>query len=274
MIERCQNTQHIAVYCVWGHTATDQLECPWDLVHRKKCLMSVWVSELDHGADIWWIMFYLMRRMCVAYQRTIWQQDALWQKTRPAEAVFCWETLGLGIHLDVTLTHTTYLQIVADHKHPNVCSLIAVASFSSIIHPPHCKNCSGMVWGTWQWVQGVALASKFPWHHTEHLWDVLDKHIWSTKAPPHSLQDLMDLLLMFWYQIPHIQRSCEDYASTHQSCFGSLRGTFMILHKTDGFNQCICLIWAFGQLNYKRLGSNLFFINYVFIWTICQQVFP
>ncbi len=144
--------------------------------------------------------------------------------------LICWETLGLGIHLDVTLTHNTYLQIVADHKHPNVCSLIAVASFSSIINPPHCKNCSEMVWGTWQWVQGVALASKFPRHHTEHLWDVLDKHIWSTKAPPHSLQDLMDLLLMFWYQIPHIQRSCEDHASTHQSCFGSLRGTFMILH--------------------------------------------
>ncbi len=34
-------------------------------------------------------------------------------------ALFCWETLGPGIHVDVTLTHTTYhLKIVADHIHP------------------------------------------------------------------------------------------------------------------------------------------------------------
>lgn len=33
-------------------------------------------------------------------------------------AMFCWETLGLAIHVDVTLTRTTYLSIVADHVHP------------------------------------------------------------------------------------------------------------------------------------------------------------
>ena len=33
-------------------------------------------------------------------------------------AMFCWETLGPAIHVDVTLTRTTYLSIVADHVHP------------------------------------------------------------------------------------------------------------------------------------------------------------
>ena len=31
-------------------------------------------------------------------------------------AMFCWETLGPAIHVDVTLTRTTYLSIVADHE--------------------------------------------------------------------------------------------------------------------------------------------------------------
>jgi len=33
-------------------------------------------------------------------------------------ATFCWETLGPAIHVDVTLTRTTYLTIVADQVHP------------------------------------------------------------------------------------------------------------------------------------------------------------
>ncbi len=31
--------------------------------------------------------------------------------------IFCWEILAPGIHVDVTLTCTTYLKIVADHIH-------------------------------------------------------------------------------------------------------------------------------------------------------------
>ncbi|KAK3519432.1 hypothetical protein QTP70_027864, partial [Hemibagrus guttatus] len=33
-------------------------------------------------------------------------------------AMFCWETLGPAIHVDVTLTRNTYLSIAADHVHP------------------------------------------------------------------------------------------------------------------------------------------------------------
>ncbi|KAK3563664.1 hypothetical protein QTP86_033502 [Hemibagrus guttatus] len=36
----------------------------------------------------------------------------------------------------------------------------------------------------------------------QHLWDVLDKQVRSMKAPPHNLQDLKDLLLTSWCQIP------------------------------------------------------------------------
>ncbi|MCI4389452.1 hypothetical protein PGIGA_G00098170 [Pangasianodon gigas] len=36
----------------------------------------------------------------------------------------------------------------------------------------------------------------------EHLWDVLDKQVQSMKTPPSNLQDLKDLLLMSWCQIP------------------------------------------------------------------------
>ncbi|KAK3570976.1 hypothetical protein QTP86_031838, partial [Hemibagrus guttatus] len=36
----------------------------------------------------------------------------------------------------------------------------------------------------------------------EHLWDVLDKQVRSMEAPPCSLQDLQDLLLTSWCQIP------------------------------------------------------------------------
>jgi len=42
----------------------------------------------------------------------------------------------------------------------------------------------------------------------EHLWDVLNKQVRSMEAPPHNLQDLKDLLLTSWCQIPqHTFRS-------------------------------------------------------------------
>ncbi|MCI4378051.1 hypothetical protein PGIGA_G00211420 [Pangasianodon gigas] len=39
-------------------------------------------------------------------------------------AMFCWETLGPGIHVDVTLTRTTYLNIAADDVHPFMATVI------------------------------------------------------------------------------------------------------------------------------------------------------
>ncbi|KAK3547699.1 hypothetical protein QTP86_027744, partial [Hemibagrus guttatus] len=43
-------------------------------------------------------------------------------------AMFCWETLGPAIHVDVTLTRITFLSIVADHVH----------SFMETIFPVGC----------------------------------------------------------------------------------------------------------------------------------------
>ncbi|KAF7666055.1 hypothetical protein LDENG_00118340 [Lucifuga dentata] len=36
----------------------------------------------------------------------------------------------------------------------------------------------------------------------EHLWDLLEKQVQSMDGPPHNLQDLKDLLLTSWCQIP------------------------------------------------------------------------
>ena len=39
-------------------------------------------------------------------------------------AMFCWETLGPAIHVDVNLTRVTYLNIVADQVHPFMAMVI------------------------------------------------------------------------------------------------------------------------------------------------------
>lgn len=49
-------------------------------------------------------------------------------------AIFCWETLGPTIHLDVTLTRTTYLCRLCKPLSCKHYSLTAVASFSRILH--------------------------------------------------------------------------------------------------------------------------------------------
>ena len=121
-------------------------------------------------------------------------------------AMFCWETLGPAIHVDVTLTRTTYLSIVADHVHP----------FMETVFPGGC--------GLFQQDNAPCHKAKmvqewFEEHNNEfevltwppnspdlnpieHLWDVLNKQVRSMEAPPRNLQDLKDLLLTSWCQIP------------------------------------------------------------------------
>lgn len=81
-------------------------------------------------------------------------------------AMFCWVTLG-----------------PADHVHPFVetddCDL-----FQEDNMPCH-KLGSRMVWRAQQRVWSVHLASKFQdLNPVEHLWDVIDKQVQSTEAPP------------------------------------------------------------------------------------------
>ena len=56
---------------------------------------------------------------CVAHLGNTWHQDALWEEgSAMLWVMLCWGTSGPAIHVDVTLTRTTYLSSVADHEHP------------------------------------------------------------------------------------------------------------------------------------------------------------
>lgn len=67
------------------------------------------------------------------------------------EGLWCWRTSGTAVHVDVSLTRTTYLGILADHAHP----LSLSEGLGALTQR---KNGSGMVQ---QQVHGVNLASKF-----------------------------------------------------------------------------------------------------------------
>ena len=61
-------------------------------------------------------------------------------------ATFCWETLSLAIHVDVPLTCTTCLSIVADHVHPFIETGFPDGSgvFQQVNAPCHkAKHCQG-----------------------------------------------------------------------------------------------------------------------------------
>ncbi len=109
-------------------------------------------------------------------------------------AMFCWKSLGPGIHVDATFTRTTYLKIVADHVHPFMAVVFPDGSGlfqknNALCHTV--KIVQELVWGTWQRVQDVALAFKFPkdLNMIEHLWDMPDQQIWSKYVPPRKFQD-------------------------------------------------------------------------------------
>ncbi len=69
-------------------------------------------------------------------------------------AMFCWETLGPAIHVDVTLTRTTYLSIAADHVHhfmevvPNWSPITGLKGSAANILVPDatCLDGSGLFW--------------------------------------------------------------------------------------------------------------------------------
>ena len=87
LIEWCQNTQCIAVCCVWGCIAADQSGCP---VHRWK--HQTWARECQNwttqsNGRRWpgltnHILFYItwmVKCMCVANLGNTCHQDALWE---------------------------------------------------------------------------------------------------------------------------------------------------------------------------------------------------
>lgn len=60
-------------------------------------------------------------------------------------AMFCWETLGSAIHVDITLTCATYLNIEADQVHPFVEMVFLDVSGPFQQNNAPCKNGSRMV---------------------------------------------------------------------------------------------------------------------------------
>ncbi|KAK3570501.1 hypothetical protein QTP86_020077, partial [Hemibagrus guttatus] len=113
------------------------------------------------------------------------------------------ESLSPAIHVDVTLARTTYLSNVADHVHP----------FMETVFP---DGCGLFQQDNAQCHKAKMVQEWFDEHDNkfevspnspdlnpiEHLWDVLDKQARYMEAPPRNLQDLKDLLLTSWCQIP------------------------------------------------------------------------
>ncbi|KAK3556871.1 hypothetical protein QTP70_022374 [Hemibagrus guttatus] len=62
----------------------------------------------------------------------------------------------------------------------------------------------------------------------EHLWDVLDKQVRSMEAPPRNLQDLKDLLLTYWCQIPQLTLRDLVKSISQWPFRGGLAGVFWI----------------------------------------------
>lgn len=121
-------------------------------------------------------------------------------------ATFCWETLGPVVSLDATLTCSSYLNILADHVHPFMEAVFPDGDglFQQGNTPCHtAKAVQG-------WFEEHDSQFKvLPWprdfthlNPIEQLWNVLDKQVRSTEAPPGSLEDLRGLLLRSWCQIP------------------------------------------------------------------------
>ncbi|KAK3511397.1 hypothetical protein QTP70_007233 [Hemibagrus guttatus] len=128
------------------------------------------------------------------------------QRQCHALGMFCRETLGPAVHVDVTLTRTTYLSTVTVYVHPFMETVFpdGCGLFQQDNAPCHKakmvqewfdehKNKSEML--TWP-------PNSSDLNPIKHLWDVLDKQVRSMEAPPCNLEDIKDLLLTSWCQIP------------------------------------------------------------------------
>ena len=105
--------------------------------------------------------------------------------------VFCWETLGPAIHVDVTLTPTTYLSIVADHVHPFMETVFPDGR--GLFQQDNATKQKGFSNGL------RSTTMRLRWWLGLHIPQI---SIQSMEAPPRNLQDLKNLLQTSWCQIP------------------------------------------------------------------------
>ena len=133
-------------------------------------------------------------------------------------AMFCWETLSPAINVNVTMTHTTYLSIVADHVHP----------FMETVFPDGCglfqqdnKPChkAKMVqeWFEEHSNKFEVLASKFPRSQSNRA---SVGSVGQTRLiHGGNLQDLKNLLITPSFQTPQstVRGLVDFYPSIHLS---------------------------------------------------------
>lgn len=115
-----------------------------------------------------------------------------------------------AIHVDFTLTRTTYPNIVADQVQmdtffPHDSGLVQQDDRTCHTANMLQEHDNELKVLTWLSPDSPDLT---PIHH---LWDELDKQVWALETPPHDFQDSKDLLRTSWCQIPghHRHRSGE-----------------------------------------------------------------
>lgn len=179
----------------------------WTMEQQKKAAWSDKLHFLLHHVDGW---------VCVRHSLgKRWHQNALWEKAR-------WQRQGDALgnvllgnlgswriygHVDATLSHITYQNILADYIHPFMAVVVPNGSglFQQHNDPATLQklfrksNCSG----TWQRVWGVDMPSKFP--------------------------RTQDLLLMSWCQIPQDTSLMKSMPPHGQSLFKVTKETYILL---------------------------------------------
>ena len=233
MIERCQNTLCITVCCLWGCKATHQSGCShWPLSTAKSANnghVSIIFGPRSNG-----------RR---------WPSHG-WPC---ACASLTWGTHGTRMHYGKRAIRWRQCNDLGNVLLWNLGSCYPCGCYFDTYHllKHCCRSCTPFD-GCGLFQQDNAQCHKPKWFRNslrsttmslrcwlglqisqisiEYLWDVLDKQVQSIEAPSCNFQDLKDLLLTSWCQIPqHLQGSSGVHALTGLSCFGTKRGTTQYL---------------------------------------------
>ena len=108
LIERCQNTQCIAVCCLWECIATDKSGCPcWPLYTAESANnghVSIRTGPWSNGRTwpglmkhvYFYITWIACVSMCVAYLKNTRHQDSLCENGKLVEAVWCFGQCSAG----------------------------------------------------------------------------------------------------------------------------------------------------------------------------------
>ena len=159
---------------------------------------------MEEGCLIWWITFSFRWGGLVMFT---WGRDgrrmhygkAGWWDSVMLWTMFCWETLGPGIHVDVTLKRTPYLEIVADPVHSFV-AMTTVPFFSWIIHPDTQQKLFRNGLKNMTMCSRYCLGLKFP--RSQSNWTSMGCAGTPNLIHGGRILQLAGLLLMSWCQIP------------------------------------------------------------------------